>query len=795
MSERPDPSPTEFSCNLFSRTVMEKICSALKGSTDLEVQIHLIQDVVAQEIPYVRDTYSQLRYARAILEVLLPEISEPFQPEVDHPIWISELCELGFLGLLRQGADAGTLMGECRGLLDLAALCRGILRSPTIPPLQGLLDLAGRSAHLDSLIRDLLRGKLPLLDTNAVALELGQRTRAEEPGSERWTLYIDLLAENRIAAFDPAELEELLQRCGADPQKLLVVLRMIGDCGYEACLPQIHRLLTRGSGDSPRTVLSCLDVLEQIGNRESLRIIETFCGRGLPRQCSEYAGLLRQYAEAVGQDIRVRLEGRVRRRRGGPVMVQTVLNGNRQNGGLASVGGVLTFLHSIGDALGVEGSLEGVVTLEVLPWNVADPSSPLVSAGRGRHSILRVPVYSLPNSDPEQLMIHELGIRRSVELALRMRGIAPDLIHIRYTDNLAKAMMVLSGEIGSRLIFTVTADPHRDFSDSVGRMLPMSEEQALFNLNKVFIADSILEKAAGILGIAHGSADAQLLPYFPKLCLSPEIQRKPVRVIPEGIRLDAAEETGGKEQLLSMLTDHPGRFTLDHRNMDRPVILNVGRLVAAKGQQRLLEAWAESPLNEEYNLILIGGNLNAPSSEEAEMLGGIERTMERHPRLAGRFCHLSALDNSLIRRLESALVENGPNHVQVYLCSSLKEEFGISILEAMAAGYLVLAPIRGGVSTYLEHGKGGFLIDTASALSIRRAAEQILLSEPPERLQRIAEEGRRFILDNFGIEKIAERFAGFYHHVLEHPGFPESMSAHPGVEKVRPKRLPIGEDH
>jgi len=131
----------------------------------------------------------------------------------------------------------------------------------------------------------------------------------------------------------------------------------------------------------------------------------------------------------------------------------------------------------------------------------------------------------------------------------------------------------------------------------------------------------------------------------------------------------------------------------------------------------------------------------------------------------------------------------------VYLCSSLKEEFGISVLEAMATGFLVLAPIRGGVSTYLEHGKGGFLIDTASALSIRTAAEQILLSEPPERLQRIAKEGRRFILDNFGIEKIAARFAGFYRHVLEHPGFPESMSAYPGVEKARPERLPIGEDH
>ena len=82
----------------------------------------------------------------------------------------------------------------------------------------------------------------------------------------------------------------------------------------------------------------------------------------------------------------------------------------------------------------------------------------------------------------------------------------------------------------------------------------------------------------------------------------------------------------------------------------------------------------------------------------------------------------------------------------------------------------MLAPQRGGVPTYLEHGKSGFLIDTATAESIRRAAEQILLSEPQTRLRQIAAEGRRFILENFGIEKIARRFADFYAHVYGQPG-------------------------
>jgi len=769
-------SQSKFSCSRFSRTVMEKICSALAGTTDLEHQVLLIQDIVAREVPYARDAYAQLRHARAILEVLLPEIPEALHPGDKHPIRISVLCELGFLGLLRQGAEPPALLAGCRGLLELAALCRALLRSPAVPPLAELLDLAGRSPYLDTLIRDLLREKRQFLGPTAVASELGPRFRDERRGSRRWILYGELIAENRTQALDPHELQEMLELDEADPDALFVILRMIGDCGCETLLPWVHRLWRERVDTAPRLALGCLDVMGQIGNRDSLALIEALCRPGGKGKNGSFSALLRQYAEAVGKGLRRRLQGTegvansVPRPRRGPVLVQVVINPNPQSGGSASVGGVLTFLHSVGDALGMEGSLGRVVTLEVLPWNVVDPSSSLGEKGRGCHSILRVPVYTLPDASSEQLMIHETEIRRSVALALKHRGIVPDLLHIRYTDNLAKAMLVLADNLGCRLIFTLTADPHRDFAAAGGALLPMSEERTLFNLNKVFIADTILEKAAGILGIAHGSVDAQLITYFPKLCLSPEIQRKPVRVIPEGIRLEAAvyqsaELQGQGDQLLAMLNDHPGRFALDRRYSKDPLILNVGRLVPAKGQQRLVEAWAQSSLSQEYNLVLIGGNLSAPNPEEADMLAAIEQTLERCPRLAGRFCHLPALDNTMIRRLERVLVESGSERVPVYLCSSLKEEFGISILEAMAAGFLVLAPLRGGVPTYLEHGKSGFLIDTATAESMRRAAEKILLSEPQKRLRQIAAEGRRFILDNFGIEKIAGRFADFYAHV------------------------------
>jgi glycosyltransferase involved in cell wall biosynthesis len=53
----------------------------------------------------------------------------------------------------------------------------------------------------------------------------------------------------------------------------------------------------------------------------------------------------------------------------------------------------------------------------------------------------------------------------------------------------------------------------------------------------------------------------------------------------------------------------------------------------------------------------------------------------------------------------------------VYVDGALKEEFGLAILEAMAAGLVVVAPSTGGPSTYVDHGDTGVLVDPNDALA------------------------------------------------------------------------------
>jgi glycosyltransferase involved in cell wall biosynthesis len=69
-----------------------------------------------------------------------------------------------------------------------------------------------------------------------------------------------------------------------------------------------------------------------------------------------------------------------------------------------------------------------------------------------------------------------------------------------------------------------------------------------------------------------------------------------------------------------------------------------------------------------------------------------------------------------------------------------EEPFGITVVEAMAAGCLVVASPVGAFRELIQHGENGFLIDgdPADALTVRRAAELILtVSEKPDLVRKI----------------------------------------------------------
>lgn len=139
--------------------------------------------------------------------------------------------------------------------------------------------------------------------------------------------------------------------------------------------------------------------------------------------------------------------------------------------------------------------------------------------------------------------------------------------------------------------------------------------------------------------------------------------------------------------------------------------------------------------------------------------------MASRPELTGRFAHIEALPNANIRSIERSIMDHATARMpNVYVCSSVKEEFGISILEAMSEEFLIFAPIKGGVKTYLIDGQNGFLIDTKDAASIQQGIESVLThsSLQPNDFQEIMQRGKRTVLNQFSMDEIAKNFAELY---------------------------------
>jgi glycosyltransferase involved in cell wall biosynthesis len=83
--------------------------------------------------------------------------------------------------------------------------------------------------------------------------------------------------------------------------------------------------------------------------------------------------------------------------------------------------------------------------------------------------------------------------------------------------------------------------------------------------------------------------------------------------------------------------------------------------------------------------------------------------------------------------------------------SIVQEAFGISQVEAMAAGLTVVSSGTGGAKEIIEHRKSGLIFESKNSESL--AQELLGLAENPEKWQSIAKGGRKRAIEKFDIER------------------------------------------
>ncbi|WP_020142499.1 glycosyltransferase family 4 protein [Terracoccus sp. 273MFTsu3.1] len=469
------------------------------------------------------------------------------------------------------------------------------------------------------------------------------------------------------------------------------------------------------------------------------------------------------------------------------------IDGRLHHSGQGDTGGIATLLVHLGDALlRGEAAVSRVITVSGGSPDPAQFPSGRPSAAPGApagssllatgHHYARVPLsgpLGVARAWPARVAARR-GIRRVLRAAGRV-----DAIHLRMADVGSMAAAELAGELGIPVVLTVAPDPQAliDARDRAGTLTRARFGEADLK-EHLWFRDHLLRDLA---------ARASHLVLFPRprvgddlrryLGIDVEAQRERLDVVGEGI------DVAGVDRIVGEALDRSGRprgsgvaaaldeldALLDTLPDDRralPTVVSVGRLNPVKGMATLVRAWREDArLCERCNLLVVGGDLDHPSAEEAAELARIDAVVppgeaaDQGLLLAGHRPNATTI--AWLARLRGRPGDTAPPGV--YVSASLKEEFGIAILEAMAVGLVVVAPDGGGPATYVAHGKTGILTDTSTAAALASATHAALdLAAEPDAGTR-AEQARDMVRTRFGIDTMAASLAAVYRQVAPQP--------------------------
>jgi glycosyltransferase involved in cell wall biosynthesis len=175
-----------------------------------------------------------------------------------------------------------------------------------------------------------------------------------------------------------------------------------------------------------------------------------------------------------------------------------------------------------------------------------------------------------------------------------------------------------------------------------------------------------------------------------------------------------------------------------------PIVLFMGRLNHDKGIDSLLEAFSNRAIFPDAFLLLVGPDEEDYLSRIPELLSERQEYFRHIPYTTEPEKYMAAAD--------------------IFCLLSLREGFGLSVIEASSCALPVIASDIYGVQDAVKNGETGFLIDAADSTQIASAV-RVLINDPKSQIS-MGVAGRIYVQQSFESAEIQRLLHGYYSRLL-----------------------------
>lgn len=188
-------------------------------------------------------------------------------------------------------------------------------------------------------------------------------------------------------------------------------------------------------------------------------------------------------------------------------------------------------------------------------------------------------------------------------------------------------------------------------------------------------------------------------------------------------------------------------------SLDTRIILCLGRMARTKGYQHAIRIMSrlQEKTDQRHVLVIVGGGTKISSEEETHYLRELKRLAKKLG-VSDKVIFQPSVPHDKIQSIYSL--------ADIYLMTAEEEPFGLTVIEAMAAGCVVIAHNRGGSKNIISRSTTGYVTDMHKYGDVADKIAQLL--QYPNKMKKVGQRAREAVKHSYSWESRLPEFVKVY---------------------------------